>query len=162
MNARYSSILVSAVIVLFTATACEDAVKLTQLAQRGMKVTKSLNEDGESKDPKLRALQVAAKSACDQLVECAEQREQEAGEHDDNDVSESIESLTAMCEASKLIVIHAQLSGKKCVDALTKQFTCFANAPCAKEGDDSDPCAIHTEASETACTEFWDTQDSEK
>lgn len=160
MNTQYLSLLVSAVIVLLTATACDDAIKMTQLAQRGVKAVKSLDEEGESKDPKLRALQVATKGACDKLVECAEEREKKEGEHDEQDVNEAIESLTAMCDASKLIVVHAQLSGNKCVQALTEQFTCFADAPCAEEGDDSDPCAKYTEASETACTEFWDTKDS--
>lgn len=162
MSTRYFSILVSAVIVLFTATACEDAIKMTQLAQRGMKVAKSLNDDGESKDPKLRALQVAAKGACDQLVTCAEERERQEGELEDGELSDSIESLEAMCDASKLVVIHAQLSGKKCVSALTEQLTCFANAPCAEEGDNTDPCEEYSEVTEVACTQFWDSMSSDK
>lgn len=139
-------------------TACEDGVKLAQLAQRGIKVAKSMNEEGDSKDPKLRALQVAAKNACDHIVACAEERERESGEMEEH---ENIDDLQILCESSKLIVVHAQLSGKRCVQALTDQFNCVANTPCDQQDDDAGACKELMQTTEKVCSEFWDGESSE-
>lgn len=146
------SILASGLLLLVT-TACEDGVKMAQLAQRGIKVAKSLNEDGDSKDPKLRALQIASKNACDHIVACAEARERESGEMEEH---ENIDDLKTLCDSSKLIVMHAQLSGKQCVQALTDQFNCVANTPCDQQDDDSGTCKDLMATTEQVCSEFWD------
>lgn len=144
-------------VVCFT-VACEDGIKMAQFAQRSMKAAKSLNEEGESNDPKLRALQRAAKNACDHIVQCAEDRERASGEIEDD---ENLEDLKTLCESSKLIVMHAQIAGNQCVDALTKQFDCVAQTPCDEQDDDSGACKALMEQTEEVCSEFWDSKSSE-
>lgn len=146
-------------IFIFTCTAgCEDGIKMAQFAQRSLKAAKSLNDDGESKDPKLRALQTSAKQACDHIVHCAEERERESGEIEDD---ENLDDLKTLCESSKLIVMHAQVAGNKCVAALTKQFDCVAQTPCDEQDDESGVCKALMEQTEKVCSEFWDDKSSD-
>lgn len=149
--------LIASCALLWSTTACEDGIKMAQLAQRGIKAAKSLNEDGESSDPKLRALQVAAKNACDHIVACAEEREKESGEIEEH---ENLEDLQTLCESSKLIVMHAQVSGNKCVEALTQQFQCVAQTPCDEQDDESGACKQLMERTEQVCSEFWEKKSS--
>lgn len=154
MIARLTFALATCSAVLLFTTGCDKATAVTQAAKRAVDVAKSLDEDGNSSDPKLQALQASVQSACDKLLTCTKEAEKE---NDDNNphAVETYEAIEEICKNSKYIVIHASIAGKSCTEALTAQFNCYAQNDCST-GEEQNPCADKQAYAEKECTEFFE------